>query len=290
MTYVIDTPAKLNLTLDVVGKREDGYHLMNMVMQTVSIFDRLEVTRAQNLSVRCHNIDLNIDVDSNIITRAAKAFFEATGIDGGADILLHKYIPMGAGLGGGSADGAATLHALNRIYETNLSVRRLAEIGLTVGADIPFCVYGGTARVEGVGERVSPIKPLMPCDIVVVKPQTSINTQEAFAQLDESEHSMQVTTPDMVSALERGSLIAVAAHLSNAFLTALPESYLTESVKPIEALRKNGALNATMTGSGSAVFGLFGTHKAAVHAADVLCEAFPSAQVFHCAPLCGYIC
>lgn len=247
-------PAKLNLSLDIVGRRLDGYHEMQMVMQSIDLFDRVELSLQDSGAIRlqCSNAYLPLD-GRNIAVKAAEAFFARTGLSSGLEIKLGKQIPSGAGMGGGSADGAAVLWGLNRIFENPLSLQELVDVGMTVGADLPFCLTGGTALVEGIGERITPLSPLSDCFFVVIKPDFSINTAKAFAAFDRQTPTKRPDTARLLQALAEKDLQKLSGSFCNVFEDMLPDAIQPYKDKLIRA----GALGALMTGSGSAVFGLF---------------------------------
>lgn len=253
-------PAKLNLSLDIVGRRPDGYHEMQMVMQTIDLCDRVELSLRDSGEIRlqCSNAHLPQD-GRNIAVKAAKAFFTRTGLSSGLEIKLCKQIPSGAGMGGGSADGAAVLWGLNRLFANPLSLRELADVGAEVGADIPFCLIGGTALVEGIGERITPLSPLSDCFFVVIKPAFSINTAKAFAAFDRQTPEMRPDTQSLLQALDGRDLQKLSDSFCNVF-----EAMLPDAIQPYkDQLIRAGALGALMTGSGSAVFGLFAEEQPA---------------------------
>jgi len=276
----IYAPAKVNLTLDIAGRREDGYHLMEMVMQTVSLYDVVYLSpREAGISFSCDAPHLPTD-GRNLAVRAAEAFFAQTGISGGADLRLLKRIPSGAGMGGGSADAAAVLAGLNRLYSASLSEEALKELGLSLGADVPFCLAGGTALTEGVGERITPLTPLPPCSLVVIKPRFSVNTKNAFALFDQKTCSRHPRREAVLAAVAERNLPAVARELCNVFEETVPYRELAD-IK--QSLLSCGALGAVMTGSGSAVFGVFQKKKDAARCAARL--RGPDRNVWLCAPV-----
>lgn len=277
----INAYAKINLTLDITGTRADGYHLLRMVMQSVSLHDTITIDKTEGpVAVYCVREDVPCDA-SNTAAKAAQAFFASVNQpNAGVRIQIEKQIPSQAGLGGGSADAAAVLHALNQMYGTRLSLQQLCEIGLTVGADVPFCVRGGTLLAEGIGEQLSAV-PLMPdCVLVIVKPQIGVNTKEAFALADAALVPQKDSSAVMLKALESGSLSAVSGALSNAFAEIL-------QIPQVEELRRklceSGALNACMTGSGSAVFGIFDDEVAAKACVESLKREYP--DTYLCKPI-----
>lgn len=253
---------KINLTLDVLGRRRDGYHLLDTVMQTVSIWDELEIQTGGERGVRleCNRESLPLD-SKNTVYRAAKFFLEDQGlVNEGLTIYIHKFIPSRSGMGGGSADAAAVLRGLNEMYGAGLSDEKLMELGAKVGADVPFCVTGGAARCTGTGTEVSPA-PMMPeCWLVVCKPPAGMSTPRAYALLDQYPLSSTQATPRMIDALEAGNLRRVAKGLANRF----DETIRMAQVRGVKrAMLGIGALGAMMTGSGSGVYGIFETEQQA---------------------------
>lgn len=176
--------AKINITLDVLRRREDGYHEVKMIMQTVSLYDKIRVCKLkEDIRLRVNLSYLPTD-SRNLAYKAAQLFFEKTGVQGGAEIQIEKHIPVAAGLAGGSGNAAAVLFALNELYHTELSQERLAEIGLEIGADVPYCIYGGTMLAEGIGEKLKRLPQMPQCYIVLVKPQISVSTKKVYETLD----------------------------------------------------------------------------------------------------------
>ena len=254
--------AKINLTLDVTGRREDGYHTLDTVMQTVSVWDEVEIKKINKPGIRlfCNREYLPVDT-KNTAFRAAQYFFERCGITGqGLSIHIRKYIPSRAGMGGGSADAAAVLHGLNQMVHAGLPQQELVELGARVGADVPFCVVGGTCRCRGIGEQVEPVSPLPDCWLVLCKPPAGMSTPRAYALIDQFPLSRAQATEKMVGLLSAGDLRRVAGGLSNRF----DETMKLQQVREIKRVMGNsGALGASMTGSGSAVFGIFDSEAAA---------------------------
>ncbi len=202
--------AKVNLTLDVLGKREDGYHDVKMIMQTLSLFDLVIVDKEDSgISIKTNIKNLPTD-EKNIAWQAANAFFEYTKTDGGAKILIHKNIPIAAGLAGGSGNAAAVLCALDRLYGTGLSDKELCEIGLTLGADVPYCILGGTQLAEGIGEKLTEMKPLRKTIFLLVKPPINISTGDIYRAIDSCETLLHPDTDGMIGAIERADIKAVS--------------------------------------------------------------------------------
>ncbi len=252
MVLTEQAPAKINLSLDILGKREDGYHDLRMVMQSVSLCDTLRMEKAEGIHLFCREEEIPLD-ERNTVWKAAEIFLRETGFPG-VRVELEKAIPSQAGLGGGSADAAAFLRGANRLYQAGLSPEKLREMGKQVGADVPFCVEGGLALAEGIGDRLTSLPPMPDCRILLCKPLAGVSTAAAYAQADQRPFRQQGYTKDVLRALETGSLSDIGRALGNDFqeLCCLPE---------VEAIRKEmlagGAAGALMSGSGSAVYGLF---------------------------------
>ena len=264
--------AKLNLTLDVLGKTADGYHDLRMVMQTVEFGDDLTVELTQDGSFSLDPGQSYLPADGrNLALRAAQLFLDGTSL--GANIAIAKRIPVCAGLGGGSADAAAVLRALNQLTGRGMSVPDLCAFGLQVGSDVPFCVMEGAALAEGRGEQLTPIAPLPDCGIVICKPAFSIATPELFGRVDGRKSRLRPDTAGMLSALEAGDLPGAARRVYNVFEDVLDRRQ--QEVFAIKrALTDMGALGAAMTGSGSAVFGLFDDNSAAAAAYETLSQRY----------------
>ena len=273
--------AKINLTLDILRKREDGYHDMQMVMQTVSLADALTVAPAEG-AVGTMSSDLRyLPADGrNLAQMAAAAFREAAGRAPQVDITIQKRIPVCAGLAGGSADAAAVLRAMNELTGAGLSVRELAAIGERVGSDVPYCVLGGTALAEGRGEVLTPLPPLPRCHVVLCKPPFPISTPQLFSRVNVRKIVCRPDTPGVLAALEAGDLAGVARRLYNVFEDVLEPRRKSEIDAIKAALIDCGALGASMSGSGPTVFGLFDDEAAARTAYDRLKENYQ--QVFLC--------
>lgn len=263
-TLRIKAAAKLNFSLDILGIRPDGYHEMDMVMQTIDLFDDVELSKAGTISVFS---DGSPDGPENLAWKAAEAFFRAAKRSGGARIRLTKRIPAQAGMAGGSADAAAVLIGLNALYDARLSPEALRDAGLSVGADVPYCLIGGTARVRGIGEIVEPMPPFLSGYLVVAKPAIGISTAEAFRRFDRAENLRHPDIAALLSVMEKGQLDALSLFMEN----VLEQSEQNETIETLrQELLKNGALAARMTGSGSAVFGLFSEKEAASRCAVAL--------------------
>ncbi len=269
MEVKINAYAKINLMLDIIAKRTDGYHDLFMIMQSVSTHDTVTVTenKSKKITISCKTPGIPLD-EKNICWKSAEAFFKYTKKKNkGINIDIVKRIPHAAGLAGGSADGAAVIIALNEIYKTGLSDEQLCEIGVKIGADLPFCLTGGTLLAQGIGDKLSKVKPLKNCYIVLAKPDYDVNTGIAYKQFDEYG---KTRTPDkfgMLCAVQSQSLRAICSKLENVFEQFIE---VPKRVDIKEILKKNGALGVCMSGSGPTVFGIFENKENAVNAADEL--------------------
>ncbi len=259
--------AKINLTLDVLSKRENGYHDIKMIMQTVSLFDLVIVDKTDKGISISTNLRYLPNNEKNIAYKAAAAFFKYSGMRGGVKIMIHKNIPVAAGLAGGSGNCAAVLAAMNMLYNTPFSDKELMEIGSTLGADVPYCFDGGTQLAEGIGEILSPLPPMPDAYILLVKPPVNVSTGAVYEEIDSAPISHRPDTEEMINALKGGSIQAVADNLCNVM-----ES-VTEKMYPIiggikKKMLLNGALGAVMSGSGPTVFGIFDDFDKAKRSAD----------------------
>lgn len=275
-TVSIKARAKINLTLDVLGRRPDGYHDLRSVMQSVTLCDDIEIITGtgEKASVARSNLGYIPQDDRNIALRAARRFFEESRLGhGGLEVRIVKRIPVCAGLGGGSADAAAVLEGLNARCGRPISRDRLVALALELGADVPFCLMGGTALAEGVGERLTPLPPMPSCHIVICKPPASVRTAKAFELLSSSRQNGKPDLTGMLSALERGDLGGVARRVFNVFEPVLGVRY--RDIPQIRSVMIDcGALGAAMSGSGSATFGVFSDEGGARRAAARLSENF----------------
>ena len=276
--------AKLNLTLDVLGKREDGYHDLQSVMQTISVRDDVEIDigTGKPWALLCDKENIPTD-ERNLAWKAAKVFFDAVKKDpNGIEIRITKRIPVEAGLGGGSADAAAVLRALNRHYDNPLSILALAELGAQVGSDVPFCVVCGTAMVEGRGERLRKLADMPDCVFVICKPDFSCSTAELYRKLDENAVAKRPDNQLMESALLSGDLGKVAEQVFNVFDPVVTAEHLELNyIKSI--MNSYGAVAQQMTGSGSAIFGIMPNFEYAAVVCNMLKDNYP--QVFIAKPV-----
>ena len=268
--------AKLNLTLDILGKREDGYHDLRMVMQSITLADTLtlEENRGEGLRVSA-NLRFLPTGEKNLAAAAALRFWEALGREPeDLDIRIEKRIPVCAGMAGGSSDAAAVLRALNQRAGEPFSPQELAKMGERVGSDVPYCVLGGTALAEGRGEMLTPLAPLPRCWVVACKPDFPISTPELFAQADRVKLRRRPDTAGLVAALEAGDLGGVARRMYNVFEDVLPARLYTRVAEIKNDLIQCGALGANMSGSGPTAFGLFDRLEAAQEARACLAQRY----------------
>jgi len=276
--------AKVNLTLDVLGKRPDGYHDLQSVMQTISIRDDIEidVDTDKPWKLLCDKEDIPTD-ETNLAWKAAKVFYEQTKFStSGIEIRITKRIPMEAGLGGGSADAGAVLRALNRHYDYPLSVLALAELGSLVGSDVPFCTMCGTAMVEGRGEKLRKLPDLPDCCFVVCKPEFSSSTPELYKKIDETVIGKRPNNQAMESALLAGDLGKIAENVYNVFDPIVTSEHLELNyIKSI--FNSYGAVAYQMTGSGSAVFAIVPDFEFAAVICNMLKDNYP--KVFIAKPV-----
>ena len=268
--------AKLNLTLDILGKREDGYHDLRMVMQSITLADTLtlEENRGEGLRVSA-NLRFLPTGEKNLAAAAALRFWESLGREPeNLDIRIEKRIPVCAGMAGGSSDAAAVLRALNQRAGEPFSPKELARLGERVGSDVPYCVLGGTALAEGRGEVLTPLPPLPRCWVVACKPDFPISTPELFAQADRVKLRRRPDTAGLVAALEAGDLGGVARRMYNVFEDVLPARLYTRVAEIKNILIQCGALGANMSGSGPTAFGLFDRLEAAQEARSCLTQRY----------------
>ncbi len=258
-------PAKINLSLDITGVDERGYHLLDMIMQSVSLFERVTITRKDS-EISLSSNARYIPTDSkNVAVKAAMLFFEYTGIQGGCHIHIKKTVPIKAGMAGGSADAAGVIVGLDKLYCTNLTKEQMCEIGAKAGSDVPFMIMGGTKRVQGVGDIISPCAPMPKCHLVICMPAKGVSTPQAFANYDTMGEKTLVETDKLVAAMEADDIYAVAKYMAN----DLEKAAGSEDTQPIkEMLIQQGAIGSVMTGSGAAVFGVFDSEEKAKQARE----------------------
>ena len=267
----IKANAKINFSLSVCGKRDDGYHLIDTVMHSIGLYDTVFIEKADTISVICDDMPQ----EDNIAFKAANLFFEKTGVSGGCDIKIIKNIPLSAGLGGGSADAAAVLVGLNKLYNAGLSYENLCDLAVKLGADVPFFIKGGCMRSEGIGEILTPKKPLERGYILLAKAETKPSTAEMYKQID-SKETVLANTNAVLSAISENDLENLSKNLYNAF-----EAVWQDSVVKRELL-KTDAKAVALTGSGPTWFAIFETPEEIKLAERVLKEK--NIPVWVCVP------
>ena len=271
--------AKINLGLDVVGRLENGYHQVRMIMQTVGIYDRLTFAAGESgIRIVTDSGELPTGPD-NLIYRAAVLLLETCGVEAGVDIRLEKHIPIAAGMAGGSSDAAATPQGLNDLFALGLTQERLRQLGVRIGADVPYCIMGGTALAEGIGEVLTPLPPAPRCTVLVAKPDLQVSTKYVYEHLDAGESWQHPDIDGMRSAIESGSLPGVVSRLGNVLETVTAGAYPVIGQIKREMLTR-GAMGSLMSGSGPTVFGIYGNREQARDARSRLEETGLAKELF----------
>ena len=253
---IIKANAKINLSLDIVGTREDGYHELRTVMQSVGLCDEIELSKNKTgeIKLSCNRRDVPVD-NRNTAYKAAKLMLEYAGIkDMGVNIFIRKTIPSQAGMGGGSADAAAVLKAMVSLFDMDIPSQKLYDIAAQIGADVPFCLKGGTCLCEGIGEIMTELTPMPDCAILICKPPVGVSTVMAYQEADKYPQENWFYSDDMVTSINSGSIEDICSAVGNRFdeVLHIPEVQIIKSI-----MLEHGAKTASMTGSGSAVFGIY---------------------------------
>ena len=271
--------AKINLGLDVLGVRDDGYHEVRMIMQTINLYDRLYIKKIEKnaIIIKTNKSFLPVN-ESNIIYKAAALMRETYGLTSGLFVDLKKHIPVAAGMAGGSADAAATLVGINKMFDLDLPMNRLMELGVTIGADVPYCIMRGTALAENIGEKLTRLDPMPECFVLVAKPPMNVSTKTVYGRLD----MRALTHPDidgMIRSLQQGDLTGITERMGNVLETVTQTEYpLIGEYK--DTLRSLGAENALMSGSGPTVFAIFRERDKGEEAAEEFKKRYRSARVY----------
>ncbi len=277
----ISAPAKINWAIDILGKREDGYHFVDMIMQQVELYDYITVvenTENEEIKITCNNPKVPID-SSNLCYKAASLYLTIAGIKTGVLINIEKNIPIEAGLAGGSSDGAAVLKALNKIYKA-LNEEKLLELGAKMGADVPFCINGGSARATNIGEMLKTINVDTVYHLILIKPNFGVSTKKVYNEYDlisKKENSRNSQNVEIM--IEKGNANNLASKIGNA-LEPVTFSLLPELKDIKESVLESGALNAIMSGSGPTIIGLFEDENSAAKAQDILKKRYPDYFIF----------
>ena len=270
---------KINLSLDVLGRREDGYHDVSMVMQTVDIYDVITLSKIEGKD----EIVLTTDVEGNIVYKAIKLIKEEYRIDTGVSAYIEKHLPIAAGMGGGSADAAAALRGMNRLFELGLRSERLEELGVRLGADVPFLIKGGIALAEGIGEKLTALPAFPECSLVIVKPNVSVSTKEVYEAFDSLTEVVHPNIKKLTDSLGKEDLRYIVKLLGNVLEDVTIKKHgIIDEIK--RSLLENGAVFSMMTGSGPTVFGIFEDEEKAVMAGKRLSEigGFELVEVTRC--------
>lgn len=272
--------AKINLGLDVLRRRQDGYHEVKMIMQTVDIWDRLTFTekREPGIELSVGGVDLPVGED-NLIYKAVKLILTETGTDAGVIISLQKNIPIAAGMAGGSTDAAAVFHGLNELFSLSMSMEDMMRLGVKIGADVPYCIMGGTALSEGIGEILTPLPAPPECILVIAKPDINVSTKFVYENLHADRLTEHPDIDGMVEAIRQGSLGGITERMGNVLETVTIGEYpIIDKVKGV--MKAEGAANALMSGSGPTVFGIFTNQDCARRAAEQIRVKELAKQIF----------
>ena len=272
--------AKINLGLDVLGKREDGYHEVRMVMQTIGIYDRLILTKIPEEEIRITSNLAFLPVnENNLIYKAIKLLKDEYHFPGGVSVDLNKFIPVAAGMAGGSTDAASTMFGVNRLFGLNLSMGKMMELGVRLGADVPYCILRGTALAEGIGEKLTHLPPAPSCYVLIAKPGIHVSTKFVYTNLKVNELESHPDIDGQIRAIRSGDLKKVAELCGNVLETVTIPAYpVIEEIKNV--MKAGGALNACMSGSGPTVFGLFDEREKAQAVYDTLYGGELAKQVY----------
>lgn len=272
--------AKINLGLDVVKRREDGYHEVRMVMQTIHLFDRLEIKKNHSGRIAITtNLPFLPTNENNLVYKAAQLLMDEFQIKDGIDVKLHKHIPVAAGMAGGSTDGAAVLYGMNKLFGLGLSRQDLMQRGVRLGADVPYCVMRGTALAEGIGEELTALPPMVKCPVLIAKPQISVSTRFVYENLKLDETTPHPDIDRLVEDIKNKDLQAIAGDMGNVLETVtIPNYPVIAQIK--EHMMEHGAVGAMMSGSGPTVFGLFDNEAAAVSAYEAMRGTDLAKQVY----------
>lgn len=272
--------AKVNIGLDVLRRRTDGYHEVRMIMQTVDIFDELIIEKREQAGIELQTDNSKLPLDgNNLVCKAAELLFRERNITEGVKVTLTKRIPIAAGMAGGSSDAAAAMRGLNELFEMGYSISQLQQLGVTLGADIPYCIAGGTMLSEGIGEILTPLPAPPACHLVVAKPDIDVSTGFVYGNLHADSLDYHPDIDGMIEALKNGSMKGIADRLGNVLETVTVKEYpVIDRIK--ETLRAEGAENALMSGSGPTVFGIFGQKETAEVAAAEVRRRQLAGQIF----------
>lgn len=273
--------AKINLALDVTGRRDNGYHDVRMIMQSIDLYDVLKICRIKDGSGIILETDSTVipDNEDNLVYKAAALLKSECGIEDGVRIVLNKNIPVAAGMAGGSTDAAAVFKGMNSLFSLGLSQDELCGLGVRIGADVPYCIMGGTALSEGIGEILTPLKPVPDCIVLIAKPAVSVSTGYVYNAYDSLKEKQHPDVDAMINAINNSDIIKISSLLGNSLEGVTQEEYpVIKKIKQI--MLGNGALGALMSGSGPTVFGLFEDSVKAGCAAEIIKEENVAGEIF----------
>ena len=272
--------AKINLGLDVVRRREDGYHEVRMIMQTIHLYDRLDIKRTKESGIQIQtNLSFLPVNENNLIYKAAKLLMDEFSIADGVSVKLDKRIPVAAGMAGGSTDAAAMLFGMNRLFSLGLTKRQLMERGVQIGADVPYCIMRGTALAEGIGEELSPLPPMVKCPVLIAKPSISVSTKFVYQNLKLDDTTIHPDIDLLIEDIKAKNLHDIAAHMGNVLETVtIPNYPVIDEIK--KHMLSHGAVGAMMSGSGPTVFGLFDDEDTAKKAYKAMRSSHLARQVY----------
>lgn len=272
--------AKINLGLDVLGRRADGYHDVRMIMQSVYLYDKVKIIKGKEPGISLSsNLGFLPTGEGNIAYKAAQMLIEEFRISRGVEIVLDKHIPVAAGMAGGSSDAAAVLFGMNRLFGLRLTQKDLMERGVKLGADVPYCIMRGTVLAEGIGEKLSRLSPMPKCTVLIAKPPVSVSTKTVYEALDAKEIAEHPDIDGIIEGLKQGDVRAVASSMGNVLEDVTVPMYpVIEEIK--DEMKAAGALGAMMSGSGPTVFGLFENRAAAKAAQRRIRERGLTRQIY----------
>lgn len=272
--------AKINLGLDVIRKREDGYHEVRMIMQTINMYDQLEIDIKEEPGISITtNLPFIPTNENNLVYKAAKLLMDEFHIEKGITVELQKFIPVAAGMAGGSSDAAATMIGMNRLFGLGLTVRQLMERSVSIGADVPYCLLRGTALAEGIGEKLRPLPPCPNCYVLIGKPSISVSTKFVYEKLDAGNIEKHPDIDRILEGLQWHNLNKISENMGNVLESVTIPAYpIIEEIK--NHMKEHGAVNAMMSGSGPTVFGLFDDKMVAERACEALRESHLARTVF----------
>ena len=279
-TIRLKARAKINLGLDVVRRREDGYHEVKMVMQMLRLYDQIDIEKTQESGILVRsNLSFLPTDERNIAYKAAKVMIDQFGLEQGVIIRIEKHIPVAAGMAGGSTDCAAVLYGMNKLFGLRLNQKKLRELGVKLGADVPYCLMRQTALSEGIGEILTPISPLQDCPILIAKPSVSVSTRHVYEHLKLDEQTMHPDIDGIVTALADGDLYGVTDRMANVLETVtVPEHPVIDEIK--KQMMASGAVNALLSGSGPTVFGIFDDEEKAKKACEDMKASGLARQIY----------